>query len=94
MVTVERHNNVLAIGPCGMPWNYDDNFVILLQQGLDHCDFSQLEMYQHGRLTVQSGHVFLDRSKRTVTVDLTLLALEGVQKVTRPFEYNGTFTHQ
>jgi hypothetical protein len=90
MVSVERHNNILEIGPCGMPWNYDELFVILLKEGSDRCAASQLEVYQHGRLQVQSGYVALNRTNKTVTIDLTLLALEGVREVWRPFEYNGT----
>ena len=92
-VTVDKHNHILALGPCGMPWNYDDYFTILLQKGLDRCDASQLEMYQHDRLTIQSGYVSINRTKRTVTIDLTLLALEDAQKRTRPFGYNGTFRY-
>lgn len=89
-VTVDRHNDVLAIGPCGMPWNYADHFVILLQPGVDSCDGAQLEMYQHGKLTIRSGRVSLNRDKKKVTIDLTLLALEGVETAERPFAYNGT----
>jgi hypothetical protein len=91
MVTVDRHNGIVELGPCGMPWNYDDHFVILPQVGLDQCGASQLEIYQHGRLTVGSGSLSIDREKKKISINLTLLTQEGSQKVFRPFAYNGTY---
>ena len=93
MVTLDKHNGVMELGPCGMPWNYDDHFVILFQQGLDRCDASQMAMYQHGKLTIESGFVSINRVEKKVSIDLTLLALDGVQRVVRPFPHNGTFDY-
>jgi hypothetical protein len=92
-VTVERQNNILEIGPCGMPWNYHDYFVVLLKEDVDRCDASQLELYGDHKLAVKSGHVTVNRANKTVTVNLTLLALKDFQQVACPFKYNGTFRY-
>jgi hypothetical protein len=71
MLVLESHNDFMELGPCGSPWNYDDQVNILLPANCVHCDGSQLEAYQWGRLKVESGYVILNRTNKTVTVELT-----------------------
>jgi hypothetical protein len=94
MIVVEDSNHFLWAGPCGAPWNYHDYFDILLQEGLDQCEAPQLEMYgDFGKLTIHSGYVSINRAKKTVTINLVLLALVDIDHVSRPFQCNGTYKY-
>jgi len=86
MVVASSHNHFLWIGPCGSPWNYNDEINILLQGDYYKYDGSQLEAYQNGKLKINSGYVILNRTNKTVTIKLTF---EGHDHVPVPCKYNG-----
>lgn len=86
MVVASSHNNFLWIGPCGSPWNYDDQINILLQGDYYKYDASQLEAYQVGKLKIDSGYVILNRTNKTVTIELTF---ERDNHVPVQCKYNG-----
>lgn len=86
MVIASSHNHFLEIGPCGVPWNYDDQINILLLDNCYRCDGSQLVAYKNGKLKIDSGYVILDRTNKTITIDLTF---EGYDHVTVKCKYNG-----
>jgi len=90
MISVRTHHSRLPLSPC--LHSYDTGYRILLQEGLDRCDASQLDMYQYGRLTITSGYVSLDRSKSRVTINLTLLGFDprDYSVGPLPFIHNGT----
>ncbi|MGA2442642.1 MAG: hypothetical protein ABSH08_16935 [Tepidisphaeraceae bacterium] len=90
MVLASSHNHFLEMGPCGAPWNYDDQINILLPANCDQCDGSQLVVYQNGKLKVDSGSVILDRKNKTVTIDLTF---EGYDHVPVKCKYNGVWRY-
>ncbi len=89
MVMAGSHNHFLEIGPCGVPWNYDDQINILLPDGGCKYDGSQLVAYQNGRLKIDSGHVILDRTNQTVMIDLTFEGYENAERVPVKCKYNG-----
>jgi hypothetical protein len=86
MVVATSHNNFLWLGPCGSPWNYSDQINILLQGDYYKSEASQLEAYQDGKLKVDSGYVILNRTNKTVTIEL---AFEGDDHVPVQCKYNG-----
>jgi hypothetical protein len=89
MVVAGSHNHFLEIGPCGVPWNYDDQINILLPDNCYRCDGSQLVVYQNGKLKIDSGYVILDRTNKTVTIDLTFEGYENAEHVPVKCKYNG-----
>ena len=89
MVVAGSHNHFLEIGPCGVPWNYDDQINILLPDRGYKYDGSQLAVYQNGRLKIDSGYVILDRTNKTVTIDLTFEGYENAERVPVKCKYNG-----
>ena len=89
MLVLQSHNHFLEIGPCGGPWNYDDQLNILLPDNRYQCDASQLVAYQSGRLKIDSGFVILDRTNKTVTIDLTFEGYENAERVPVKCKYNG-----
>jgi hypothetical protein len=91
MVVARSHNHFLWVGPCGSPWNFDDRINILLPTNTDGGDFSQLKVYQNGRLKIDSGRVVLDRTNQVVTIELTLEGYtEGIEHGPVSCKYNGT----
>ncbi len=93
MVVIGSHNHFLEIGPCGVPWNYDDQINILLPDNGYRCDGSRLVAYQNGRLKIDSGYVILDRTNRTVTIDLTFEGYENAERVPVKCKYNGVHSY-
>jgi hypothetical protein len=89
MVMASSHNNFLWIEPCGSPWNYYDQINILLPDNCYKCDSSQLVVYQKGRLKIDSGYVILDRTNKTITIDLTFEGYENAEHVPVKCKYNG-----
>ena len=89
MVVATSHNHFMEIGPCGVPWNYDDRLNILLPDDGYKYDSSRLVAYQNGRLEIESGHVILDRTNRIVTIDLTFEGYENGERVPVKCKYNG-----
>ena len=90
MVVARSHNHFLEAGPCGSPWNYDDQINILLPENCYRCDCSQIMVYQHGRLKIDSGYVILDRTNKTVTIDLTFEGYKNAEHVPVKCKYNGS----
>ncbi len=89
MLVLQSHNHFLEIGPCGGPWNYDDQLNILLPDNRYQCDASQLVAYQSGRLKIDSGFVILDRTNKIVTIDLTFEGYENAERMPVKCKYNG-----
>ncbi|HEY1717548.1 MAG TPA: hypothetical protein VGH42_04540 [Verrucomicrobiae bacterium] len=89
MVTLQSHNHLLEIGPCGVPWNFDDQINILLPDNSYKCDASQLQAYQNGKLKIDSGFVILDRTNKTITIDLMFEGYEHAERVPVKCKYNG-----
>jgi len=87
MLAASSHNDFMELGPCGSPWNYDDQVTILFEGAGPRFEAGQLEAYQHGRLKIDSGYVMLDRSEKKVTIQLTF---EGYDRAAVPCKYNGT----
>ena len=81
------HNDFLWLGPCGSPWNYDDQVNILFNGTGPRFEPGQLEAYQHGKLKIESGYVLLDLTNKTATIHLTF---EGYEHTSVPCKYNGT----
>jgi hypothetical protein len=89
MLVLQSHNHFLEIGPCGLPWNYDDQVNILLPDNCYQCDSSQLVAYQNGKLKIDSGSVILDRTNKTIAIDLTFEGYENAEPVPVKCKYNG-----
>jgi hypothetical protein len=98
MVVLQSHNDFLFVGPCGSPWNYDDQINILLPEttnrtqtaGPEKFAASQLEAYQSGKLKIDSGSLILNRNRKTVTIDLIFEGYgSGVEHVPVRCKYNG-----
>ena len=90
MLVLQSHNNFLEIGPCGVPWNYDDQINILMPAGVYKCDASQLQAYQNGTLKIDSGYVILDRTNKTITVELTFVGYgKSIEHGPVKCKYNG-----
>ncbi|GEM_PF-4995741 len=91
MVVVQSYNNFMEIGPCGMPWNDDDQINILMPADCSRCDASQLEIYQNGKLKIDSGYVSLNRTNKTVTIELIFEGYTkgGIDRGSVPCKYNG-----
>jgi hypothetical protein len=90
LIRISTHHSRLPLGPC--LHSYDDAYWILLQEGFNRCEASQLEMYQSGsRLTITSGFVSLNRARRVATINLTLFGEDrrDYSKGPYPFYYNG-----
>lgn len=91
MVIAQSHNHFLEIGPCGLPWNYDDQINILLPPGANRCDASQLEIYQNGKLKIDSGNIVLNRTNNIVTIELVFEGYtNGIERGPIRCKYNGT----
>jgi len=86
MLTARSHNDFLELGPCGSPWNYDDQVCILFNGTGGRFEASQLEAYQNGKLKIDSGYVLLDLTNKTATIHLTF---EGYEHTPVPCKYNG-----
>jgi len=87
MLTASSHNHFLELGPCGSPWNYDDQVCLLFNATGGRFAAGQLEAYQHGKLKIESGYVLLDLTNKTATIHLTF---EGYEHTSVPCKYNGT----
>jgi hypothetical protein len=88
MVVLKSHNSFMELGPCGGPWNYDDQVSIFLPANAVRCDASQLEAYQHGKLKIDSGYIVLNRTNKTVAIELTFEGYDG-ERVPVKCKYNG-----
>jgi hypothetical protein len=89
MVMLQSHNGFLEIGPCGLPWNYDDQVNILLPEKGEVFEAAQLSAYQNGKLKIDGGEVRVDRAHKTVMVDLTFEGYEHAEDVPVKCKYNG-----
>jgi hypothetical protein len=93
MLVLRSHNHLLEIGPCGVPWNYDDQISILLPDNRYKCDADELVAYQNGKLIIDSGYVILDQTNKTVTIDLTFEGYENAEHVPVKCKYNGVHSY-
>ena len=95
LMFIDKYNNFLHLGPCGMKWNYDNIYIFQLNGKNGKIDSSGFKVETSFPIVDKTGYVEIDRKKKIIKIDVQFIKKAAKNEiVTEKCEVNGEYRYK